>query len=91
MFPVYAVGICLGFDIRFVEFLAFITESDLDQLHPALLLSVIPFVMTLMLSLFAIRMIVSGHRRTAGVVMYLACCFLCLLIGTVIVPLLVFQ
>ncbi len=91
MFPIYVLGIRLGLGFPFTELLAIFTDWESNELRKLLLLSVIPFLMTLTLSLLAIRMIVSVHRRTVGVALYLACGFLCLLIGIVIVPLLVFQ
>ncbi len=86
MFPVYAVGIRIGLDIGFSGILDIFSYSEGDQLQLALILSAVPFLVILTLSLIAIRMIASGARTTAGIILYMVCCVLCLLVGMIIVP-----
>jgi hypothetical protein len=71
MFPIYDVGIRLGLDIGFSGLLGIFIHSDGNELRIALMLSTVPFLVTVILSLIAIRMIASGSRRTAGVILYM--------------------
>ncbi len=84
MFVAYTVGTCIGL----VGVGAF-SYSSWNSIGLALILGTVLFLVTLSLSLLAIRMIAGGTQRTAGIVWYLIFLVLSLFVGVVVVPALV--